>query len=74
MSAARFGEIPERAILIREQHELAGGREARVATGVLQEEKRVQAVRLGLVRHQRCEHRREPDRLRAQLAAARGGP
>ena len=63
--------VPEAAVLLVEQHELAGRRDPRVAARVLQEQQRVQAVRLGLVRHQRREHSGEPDRLRAQLPRAR---
>ena len=61
--------VPEAAVLLAEQDELSRGRDARVAACVLQQEQRVQAVRLGLVRHQRREHGGEPDRLPAQLAA-----
>ena len=63
--------VPELAILVVEQHELAGRRKPRVAARVLQEEERVEAVRLRLVGHQRREHRREADRFGAQLAAHR---
>ena len=47
--------VPELAVLVVEQYELAGRRDARIAAGVLQQKQRVQAVRLGLVGHQRRE-------------------
>src|SRR5204863_3387894 len=61
--------VPEATVLLVEQDELSRRRYTGVAACVLQEQQRVQAVRLGLVRHQRREHGREPDRLSAELAA-----
>ena len=61
--------VPEAAVLVGEQHELALRREARVAARVLQQHQREQPERLGLVRHQHAEELREPDRLAAEVAA-----
>jgi hypothetical protein len=60
--------VPQRAVLLREEHELAVPH-ARVPPRVLEEQERVQAVHLGLVRHERREDEDEPQRLRAQVAA-----
>ena len=61
--------IPERAILILQQHELVALQACR-ATRVVQQRQRQQAVRLGLVGHQRRQRQREPDRLVGQVVAA----
>jgi hypothetical protein len=63
------GRVPQRAILLLEQHELAAGPGARLAAGVVQEHQGGEAQRLGLIGHQHGEQLREPDRLVAQLAA-----
>ena len=61
--------VPERAVLVGEQHQLAVA-EARLAAGVVQQHHRQQAVHLGLVGHQLGERPPEPERLGRQLAAA----
>ena len=61
--------VPERAVLVGEQDELAVGADARVAARVLQQHQRQQPERLGLVGHQHAEELREPDRLAAEVAA-----
>src|SRR2546423_512484 len=61
--------VPERAILLLEQHEL--GPRAGVAARVLEQHLREQPERLGLVGHEPREQPPEPDRLVAQLAANR---
>jgi len=66
-----LGRVPAAPVLVGEQHKLALRSDAGVAARVLQEEERVKAVRLRLVGHQRGEHGREADRLRAQLAPRR---
>jgi hypothetical protein len=69
---APFGDllrVPQRAVLLVEQHELAVA-QARVAPCVVQEHQREQCLRLGLVRHQRREGASEPDRLGGEVAAA----
>src|SRR5262249_47697658 len=63
--------VPEVAILVLEQHELARGRDARVAARVLQEEEGMEAVRLRLVGHERREDGSETDRFDAQLLPRR---
>ena len=61
--------VPEAAVLVGEQDELAVGRQPRVAARVLQQHQRQQPERLGLVGHQHAEELREPDRLAAEVAA-----
>ena len=63
--------VPQRAILVVEQHELARGVEPRSPARVVQQHQREQAEHLGLVGHQHREHLAEPDRLVAQLGARR---
>ena len=60
--------VPERPVLVAEEHELPVRTDPRVAARVLEQEQREQAERLGLVGHQHAEELREPDRLGAQLA------
>jgi hypothetical protein len=62
-------EVPERAILIAQEHHglLV---EPGLPAGVVDEHEREQPVDLGLVRHQLGEGAPEPDRLRRQVAAA----
>src|SRR5689334_22375661 len=67
-----LGVIPERAILILEEHKLAFGGDAGVSPRVLEEQQRVKPVRLGLVGHERREQEREADGLGAEVAADRG--
>ena len=64
--------VPERAVLVGEQHQLAIA-EPRLAAGVEQQHHRQQAVHLRLVGHQLGERPPEPDRLGRQLAAV-GAP
>ncbi len=61
--------VPQRAVLVGEQHELAVA-EARRAAGVVQQHQRQQAVHLGLVGHQLGQRAAEPDRLGGEVAAA----
>ena len=63
--------VPERPVLVVEEHESSGTGNPRVAACVLEEEKRVQPVGLRLVGHECREQQRQPDRLRAQLAPDR---
>ena len=65
--------VPERAVLVGEQHELAVA-EARLAAGVVQQHQREQGLHLGLVGHQLGERAAEPDRLAGQVAAAARSP
>ena len=62
--------VPQRAVLVGEQHEIAVT-EARGAAGVVQQHHRQQGVHLGLVGHQLGERPAEPDRLGGQLVARR---
>ena len=62
------GPVPRRAVLVLEQHELAAGPGPRLAPRVVEEHQRQQPQDLRLVRHQRGEDPRQPDRLRRQLA------
>jgi hypothetical protein len=64
--------VPARAILVLEQHELAGGVGARLAPGVVEEHEGEQPERLGLVGHQLGEGPGQADRLRGELAADQG--
>ncbi len=59
--------IPERPVLVLEQHELAARAQARVAARVLEEHEREEAQYLRLVGHQHCQELAEPDRLLAEL-------
>ena len=59
--------VPQPAILLVEEHELAVRAGARVAPRVLEEHEREQAGDLRLVGHQRAENTRQPDRLGAEL-------
>ena len=61
--------VPERAILIGEQHQVAVAK-PRLAAGVVQQHHRQQTVRLRLVGHQLDERAAEPQRLRREVAAA----
>ena len=61
--------VPERTILVGEQHELAVGAEAGVPPRVLEEQQREEAECLRLVGHENADELREADRLRAELAA-----
>ena len=63
-----LGAVPQCAILLGEQHELAVA-QSRIAARVVQEHQRQQAEHLGLVRHQLAERDAQPDRLRRELAA-----
>src|SRR2546421_348780 len=58
------GGVPERAVLLLEEHELGPG--PRGAAGVLEQHQREQAERLRLVRHEHSEEPAEPDRLVAE--------
>ena len=60
--------IPERAVLLVEQDELAVP-EARLAPGVVQQHHRQQPVHLGLVGHQLGECAAEPEGLGGQVSA-----
>ena len=60
--------VPQRAVLVGEQHEPPVGVDARVAPRVVQQHQREQPARLALLRHQLDQQAPEPDRLRAQLA------
>ena len=64
-----LARVPEAAILVGEEDELAVGREPRVAPRVLQQHQRQQPERLRLVRHEHAEELREPDRLAAEVTA-----
>ena len=64
--------MPERAVLIGEQHQLAALVHPRVAARMVQEHQRQQAAHLALVGHQRAEQPPQPDRLVAQLAPHHG--
>jgi hypothetical protein len=59
--------VPQPAILIFQEHELAIRARARVASRVLEKHECEQPGHLGLVGHQGAEDAREPDRLGAQL-------
>ena len=61
--------VPERAVLVGEEDELARGVDARVAARVLEEEESEEPERLRLVRHEDTEELRQPDRLGAQIGA-----
>ena len=61
--------VPERAVLVGEQHQLAIA-EACPAAGVVQQHQREQAVHLGLVGHQLGERPPEAQGLGHQLSAA----
>ena len=63
--------IPQRAVLVVEQHELLAS--ARLAPRILEEHQRKQAEHLGLVRHQGGQDLREPDRLRGHQSLAPSG-
>ena len=65
--------VPQRAVLVGEQHQLVAG-EARRAPGVVAQHQRQQPVGLGLVGHQDGEQAPEADRLVGQLAAIRRSP
>ena len=65
--------VPQRAILVGEQHELAVAK-ARVAARVVQQHQREQPERLGLVGHQLGERDTEPDRLRRRARRGRRSP
>ena len=60
--------VPERAVLVGEQHQVAAA-EPRLAAGVVQQHHRQQTVHLRLVGHQLGERPPEPERLGRQLAA-----
>ena len=60
--------VPQRAVLVVEQHQPPVGVDARVAARVVQEHQREQPARLGPLGHQLGQQAAEPDRLRAQLA------
>jgi hypothetical protein len=64
--------VPQRAILVLQQHELTVVVHARVAARVVQQHQGHQAAHLALVRHQREQHAAQADRLLAQLAADHG--
>ena len=61
--------VPERAILVGQQHDLAVA-PACIPSRVVQQHQRQQAVHLRLVRHQLGQRDAQPDRLAGQLAAA----
>ena len=65
--------VPERAVLVGEQHEIAVA-EARRAPRVVQQHHRQQAVHLRLVGHQLGERAPEPQRLGRQVAARPRSP
>ncbi len=58
--------MPERPVLLVQRDEVARGRRARVAPGIVEEHQREEAKHLRPVRQQRVEQPREADRLRAQ--------
>ncbi len=60
--------VPERAILVGQQDELAVRADPCVAPRILKEQQGEEPERLWLVRHQDAEELGEPDRLRAELA------
>ena len=61
--------VPQRAILVRQQHDRAVRRSARAAPRFGEHEQREQPEHLCLVRHQLGEQSGEPDRLGAQIVA-----
>ena len=63
------GPVPERAVLVVEEHELPVRADARRAAGVLEEHEREQPEHLGLVGHEHGEELPETDRLVAELLA-----
>ena len=67
--AGDLGGVPARTVLVCEQHELAAV-EPGLAARVVEQHQRLEAVHLGLVRHQLGERRAEPERLRRQIDAA----
>ena len=67
--AGDLGGVPARAVLVREQDELAAF-EPGLAASVVEQHQRPQAVHLRLVRHQLGERRAEPERLRREIDAA----
>ena len=67
--AGDLGGVPARAVLVCEQHELAA-LEPSVAARIVEQHQRVEAVHLGLVRHQLGERVSEPERLRGQVDPA----
>ena len=65
--------VPERAVLIGEQDQLAI-REPRLAAGVVRQHQGEQPVHLRLVRHQLGQRTVDADRLGGQVARARRSP
>ena len=61
--------VPQRAVLVGEQHEPPVGVDARVAARVVEQHQREQPARLARLGHQLDQQPAEPDRLGAQLAA-----
>ena len=61
--------VPESAVLVLEQDDLAVVSDARGAPRILEQHEREQAEDLGLVGHEHGEELREPDRLVAQVGA-----
>ena len=65
--------VPQRRVLLGERHVVAGGGAPRAAPRLGMKHQREQPERLGLVGHQRHHEPPEPDRLFAEIAAARFG-
>ena len=63
--------VPQRAVLVLEEHERAVCVDPSLPPRVVQQHQREQPVRFRLVRHQHREDLPEPDRLLAELAARR---
>ena len=66
--AGKHRRVPQRPVLILEQHQLVAC-EPRRTPRVVDQHQRLQAVDLRFVRHQLSEHARQPDRLGGQVDA-----
>ena len=63
-----LGGVPERRVLVGQEHQLAVAKPG-LAAGVVEQHQREQAVHLGLVGHELRERPAEPDRLGREVAA-----
>ena len=64
-----LGAVPERAVLVLQQHHLPRLVQPRLAAGVLQQHQRQQRPRLGVAGERLDQHPRQPDRLVGELGA-----
>ena len=65
---ADLGSIPQITVLVGQEHELALGVDARLASGVVQQHEGQEPVDLGLVRHEAAQHPGQADGLGAQVS------